>query len=135
MIIKRNSWHYRLMDFMVLEPQHRTNICSYWGGFVLAVITAVLLSMLLTTFIIVFPFMAGSDILFRGLSFSDLTWLQVLASCGVGMLLMLSVLGAIIGLAFVSSDIERKTKTKEPGLLAMKLRSVKEKTCYKVDFE
>ena len=130
MIIRKNSWHYCFMDFMAYDPETRTDTCSYWSGFIWAVLFAILLTVLLFGLLFVLPIAAVADILYST-SVSSLTGLQVLVSWGVGMLLYAVVIAVIVGLAFVS---EVRTN-RDSSLFAAWWQSFKEKTCTKVDFE
>lgn len=134
MRISRNAWHYRFMSTMSQDPEKRTNICSYWSGFVQSVLLAVLLLLVFFAALFVFPLAAGSDILFKALSVSSLSWLQLLLSWTVGMSLYAFVVAVIIVFAFVS-QFQTSTKNSEPILVAAKWQSFKNKTCTKIDFE
>ena len=134
MRISRNSWHYCFMDAMAQDPEKRTNICSYWSGFVQSVLLAVILLFVFFAALFAFPLAAGSDIAFKATSFGDLTLLQLIISWTVGVLLYVFVIAVIAGLAFVS-EIRTSAKNGEPSLVAAKWKSFKTKSCAKVDFE
>lgn len=134
MKISRNSWHYRFMDTMSQDPEKRTNICSYWSGFVQSVLLAVLLLLVFFAALFVFPIEVGSGILFKAVSVSSLSWLQLLLSWAVGMSLYAFVITIIAVFALVS-EVRTSAKNREPSLVCMKWKSFKTKTCTKVDFE
>lgn len=134
MKISRNSWHYCFMSTMGQDPEKRTDICSYWSGFVWALLLAVILAFVAFVVLIAFPVAAGSDIFYTETAFDDLTWLQLFVSWAVGISLYAFVVVFIIVLAFVS-EVRTSTKNGEPSLFAAKWRSFKTKTCTKVDFE
>lgn len=134
MKISRNSWHYRFMSAMAQDPEERTDICSYWSGFVQSVLLAVLLLLVFFAALFVFPVAAGSDIAFKAVPFNSLTLLQLIISWCVGISLYCVVIAVIVALAFVS-EVQTSTKNSEPSLVAAKWQSFKSKTCTKIDFE
>ena len=119
MVIKENSWHYRVYEFgySALDrwPPSETNLCRYfwrvmWGLF--------LGTMMVTVALLVLGLLGTA---LYNFTFITLTVLGVIAA----------LIGA--GIAYDRRPYKEKVKV-EPGLLRLYLRAKKEKVCPLVEF-
>jgi hypothetical protein len=137
--VNRNSWHYRFQDTMEVDPHWRTNFCSYWRGLVIAFVLAGFTTALIVACIglaAVAASLVGSLII--------AIWNHQFAFSFWG-----SILGGFIGLAVIAACVgfwwlikirlNKRTESgnvseRQPGVIATKYRSWKDKVCYKVEF-
>lgn len=118
MKLNRNSWHYKLNDFIIkdgLRESKYPDFCSYFWrtvGSVLLTICFVALAALVVTLVVI-------------------CWELVLFLIGTVILLF-----SIFAFAkFVSDKVEGKIQSTEPGFLRASYRKFRDKTCHKLEWE
>lgn len=130
--VSKNSWHYKFQDFFGLMPWRRRDFCSYWRGFIGAVLFVGLLLTLLSG-IVFFSYLTGDDL------FGDK--FNIVLTTFFGFLAVASVPALILGLAFIFYllhhyiiDVPTKLVEKEGTIFNVKYKSWKEKYCPMVEF-
>jgi hypothetical protein len=138
--VNKSSWHYRFQEYVDTQPYYRADFCSYWRGLVLAIgiVSIVTLFMgFLLCMIVLAASLTGMGIL--------AIWNPAFATSTLG-----SIVGVVPGAIFWGSiygivwlvrravtksvDYKNEFVLREPGILATKYRSLKDRVCYKVEF-
>lgn len=126
--LNRDSWHFRLANFVTNRVYSDTDICTYvrsviqgalWLAFATAIVACVGGAAVFTVFNI-FGF------LFFGQEF-HLVSVMVLTN--------VTILGLFIGIFIAKEKYEEKTRFDKPGFIRLAYRSWKDKFCAKVEFE
>lgn len=130
MKISRNSWHYRFQDAMELYPETRKDFCSYWRGLVLSFILTIVYSIAITVTIATTLLLAGTT----GTVFLAYFY-PGLVTTYIGIILSTLLGGLLICLAVLIVRSINLPKVSHTSIITIKYNAIKNKTCYKVDFE
>ena len=138
--VNKSSWHYRFQEYVDTQPYYRKDFCSYWRGLVLAIgIVSIV-----TLFI---GFLLGIAILSASVTGIGIIaiWNPAFATSplgsAVGIVPGAIFWGSIYGIMYLirravtkSVDYKNEFALREPGIISTKLRSLKDRVCYKVEF-
>lgn len=138
--VNKNSWHYRFQDYVGTQPYYREDFCSYWRGLVLAIgiVSTVTLFM---GFLLCIAVMSASV---TGIGIIAI-WNPAFATSPLGSVVGIVpgaiFWGAIYGIMYLirravtkSVDYKNEIALREPGIIATKYQSLKDRVCYKVEF-
>lgn len=116
MEIKRNSWHYKVYNFMCDgRPGTKTNLCAYFWKVVFGLSVATGLGLIALAILGLIGF---------GLYYHTAITFMILGGTG-----------AIIGFIPLCYYIGDKYEESEPGLVRLYLKAKKDKVCPLIEFE
>ena len=138
--VNKSSWHYRFQEYVDTQPYYREDFCSYWRGLVLAIgifFSVIVFMGFLLCMAVISASVTGIGII--------AIWNPAFATSTLG-----SIVGIVPGAIFwaaiygivwlvrraATKSVEYKNEfvLREPGILATKYRSLKDRVCYKVEF-
>ena len=136
MIVKKNSWHYSLVNSIFVKPSK--SLCTYFWQIVGSILIYI---MMVLTVVFMIAGLVGSSlfalwvIFTHGFDIAFNTDYRYMGIVGIGMSMMIftTVFGVWRGMMFVFGKI-RKNETK-PNIATEYIKAKKEKVCPRITFE
>ncbi len=138
LVIDKNSWHYRLLNDLEYSKLQRTkDFCGYFWLLTKTLIPFVLMAFIICLFEVALPL--GAYLNHKSWEMIAFPWLLTIGTISISI-----TVGIICDFFENLKEKRRQRKYKEKyerdsvkkeSLLKIKMRSIKEKTCYLVEFK
>lgn len=134
-VVKKSSWHFRFQSFMGLNPEERTNICSYWRGVIGSFLKVLFFGIVIIIGIIVWGGLSHFAFFGEEANITILSFITAFLGMIIAVIAFMFCLVLILVAPSTIKEIVTKQRSDNPSVIRLKYESWKNKICTKISFE